>query len=73
MMPTQFRTGDMVASASVPYPADAKLKGLEVRKTDRREWIVVLKCERGGRQLEAKCKVESLLGANLLRISPALE
>jgi hypothetical protein len=73
MMLTQFRTGDMAASAFVPYPADAKLKGLEVRKTGEREWLVVWKCERGGRQLEAKYKVESLPGANLLRISPALE
>jgi hypothetical protein len=73
MMLTQFRTGDMAATAFVPYPADAKLRGLEVRKTGEREWLVVWKCERGGRQLEAKYKVEELRGANLLRISPVID
>jgi hypothetical protein len=71
MMLTQFR-GE-AATAFVPYPADAKLKGLEVRKTGEREWLVVWKCERGGRQLEAKYKVEELRGANLLRISPVID
>ena len=71
MMLTQFR--DDAATAFVPYPADAKLRGLEVRKTGEREWLVVWKCERGGRQLEARYKVEELRGANLLRISPVID
>jgi hypothetical protein len=72
MMLTQFR-GEEAATAFVPYPADAKLRGLEVRKTGEGEWLVVWKCERNGKQLEAKYKVESLRRANLLRISPVLD